>query len=337
MIKSDLPKILLITTGGTITMIREEEGGLAPCHNTEILSTYVPELNLIAKFDILPVIDVDSSNIQPEFWSKLAQIIYDRMPNYDGIVVTHGTDTMAYTAAALSFMIQELPKPIVITGAQVPLLDIGSDGRINLINAFRVATLDIAEVVIVFGSEIIRGTRAKKLSAFDIQAFTTVNEFPLGTIGLTIKLHGNYHKRSKRKPLLQNSLDPNVAKISVYPGLKPEIIEYLASTHNGIVIEGYGAGNIPTEGNSSLCNSIAQATSKNIPVVICTQCIVGSTELELYNVGRAALKAGAIPAMDMTPETTLVKLMWLLAQTKDISKIESMMQKSFVGEVHEIT
>lgn len=335
MSKPQQPRILLVSTGGTITMLSDGEGGLSPCADAGMLLERVPELRALAVVDVLPLVNVDSSNLQPGLWVRLAQAIYERMPFYDGFVVTHGTDTMAYTAAALSFLLQELPKPVVITGSQVPLEDLGSDGRSNLINAFRVATLDLAEVALVFGSLIIRGPRAKKTSVFDMQAFTSVNAPPLGSIGLTIRLQEPYRLRSKRKPLLRAFLDPDVAMVPAYPGIRPAVVEYLTSTHRGLVLEGFGSGNLPTEGEASLCPAIAAATGRGVPVVVCTQCMVGSTEMELYQVGRAALQAGAIPAMDMTPETTLVKLMWVLGQARDLPTVESMMLKSFVGEVHE--
>jgi L-asparaginase len=266
---------------------------------------------------------------------SLGRAIYQKIREYDGFVVTHGTDTLCYTSAALSFILQELNKPVVVTGAQVPLEEIGSDGRANLINAVRVAISELAEVAVVFGSLIIRGSRAKKTSVFDMQAFTSVNEIPLGTIGLSIKFNQSARVRMRKKPLLRAFLNDSVAMLQVYPGLKPEVLDFMAEKHDGIVLEGYGAGNLPNEKNS-LIPAIKKATEKNVPVVVCTQCIVGSTEMELYQVGRAALDAGAIPAMDMTPETTLVKLMWVLGQTDDLASVDSMMQKSFVGELHEV-
>lgn len=169
-----------------------------------------------------------------------------------------------------------------------------------------------------------------------MQAFISVNDVPLGTIGLAIRFNESARLRSRRKPMLRVFLNDNVAMVPVYPGMNPEIITFLASTHKGIVIEGYGAGNIPT-GEKSLIPAISAAISAGVPVVVCTQCIIGSTEMELYQVGRAALDAGAIPAMDMTPETTMVKLMWVLGQTTDVTTIDSMMQKSFIGELHEVS
>jgi L-asparaginase len=315
-------------------MLRDGTGALSPCEKAESLLEAVPELNSIARIELMPLANIDSSNIQPGLWIDIARAVYERMDSYDGFVVTHGTDTLSYTSAALSFMLQELPKPVVLTGAQVPLDDVGTDGRCNLINAVRVAAADLAEVCVVFGAQIIRGTRAKKTSAFDMQAVTSVKAVPLGNIGLFIQFNARVRTRGRRKALLQPFLDENVAMTTTYPGFKPEILDYLASTHAGIVLEGFGAGNIPTETNS-LVPAIRKASENGIPVVVCTPCIIGSTQMELYQVGRAALEAGAIPAMDMTPETTLVKLMWILGQTSDLATIDSMLRKSYVGELHE--
>lgn len=331
---SKKPRVLIVSTGGTITMLRDEKNSLSPCENASELIAKIPELEALAEINVLPLANIDSSNLTPKLWVAISKAIFQRIKEYDGFVIAHGTDTLCYTAAALSFMLQELNKPIILTGSQVPLEDIGSDGRSNLINAVRVAISELAEVAVVFGSMIIRGTRAKKLSAFDMQAFTSVNDNPLGSIGLSIKFNRGARFRSKKKPMLRAFLNENVALLKVYPAMKPEILDYFAEKHDGIVLEGYGAGNIPT-GEYSLVPSISRATAKNIPVVVCTQCVVGSTEMELYQVGRAALDAAAIPAMDMTPETTMVKLMWVLGQTDDIDTIDSMMQKNFVGEIHE--
>jgi len=329
------PRVLVLTTGGTITMIRNEEGFLSPCAEAGILLERMPELRNLADLDLVHLFNVDSSNVLPQNWVSIGEAIYRRIDDYDGFVVTHGTDTLCYTSAALSFFLQEIPKPIVVTGAQVPLDDIGTDARSNLVNAVRVATSEIAEVVVVFGTQVIMGTRAKKTSAFDMQAITSVNTQPLGNIGLSIKLNRIARARGRRRALFQPFLNENVAMVHLYPGFKPDILNYLSGTHEGVVLEGYGAGHIPTE-YRSLVPAIRAATAKSIPVVIGTQCIIGSTQMELYDVGRAALDAGAIPAMDMTPETTLVKLMWVLGQTGDLATVYSMMQKSFVGELHRV-
>jgi L-asparaginase len=329
------PKILIIKTGGTISMVRGTDGILSPLNDAVSLRKLVPELEMIAELDVLPLASIDSSNVQPDLWVKLAQAIYSCYDDYDGFVITHGTDTLAFTAVALSLMIQNIGKPVIITGAQVPLSEIGSDGRANLINAVRVASDDLAEVAVVFGTQIIRGGRAKKTSAFHLQAFTSVNDYPIGTIGLTVVFTDAAVRRAPRKPILNVALEPSVAMIPVYPGIKPEILSYLATTHKGIVLEGYGAGNIPTEG-TPLIPAIREAVARCVPVVVCTQCLLGSTDMQLYHVGRAALEAGAIPGMDMNEEAALVELMWALGQTRDMKSIESIMLKSYAGELRDI-
>lgn len=327
------PSVLLVTTGGTITMFAGEQGGFGPAGSASSILDRVPEIRAIADVEVLPLGDVDSSDIQPDFWAELARVIYESYERFDGFVVAHGTDTMVFSASALSFMLQELSRPIVFTGAQIPLSEIGSDGRSNLINAARVAVADLGEVCIVFGNQVIRGSRARKASAFDLYAFEAVKQPPIGRIGLTLQLAEHARRRGPtRLPLFQPELCPQVARVPVWPGMDPGIIEHLASTHAGIVIEGFGVGTIPTA-SRSLLPAIREATRAGVPVIICTQCIVGSTAMELYQVGLGALEAGAIPAMDMTPEATQVKLMWALGQTRDIRRIESMMTKDYVGEI----
>jgi L-asparaginase len=329
---SGKPRVLLVTTGGTITMTRGADGTLAPFQDARTLVSRVPELEQLAAIDLLPISNIDSSNLQPSLWPALAGAVHGRMDDYDGFVVAHGTDTMSYTAAAMTFMLHDLPKPVVLTGAQIPLDDIGTDAHCNIINAVRVAASDVAEVLVVFGTQVIRGARAKKMSVFDMQAVATVNERPLGEIGLYIKWRGDQTRRTARRALLQADLDPDVAMTSVYPGCRPEVIEHLAATHHGLVLEGYGAGNIPSE-DRSLIPAIRTASANGVPVVVCTQCVFGSTAMELYHVGRSALEAGAIAGYDMTPEAALVKLMWVLGRTRDLDEVRAMMQKPVAGEI----
>jgi len=327
------PRILLLTTGGTISMHRDASGALVADGAGSTLLEKAPEIARIADVTVLALCDEDSSSIQPAVWLDVAREVYDRYRDYDGFVITHGTDTMVYTAAALSFFLQELGRPVVLTGAQVPLDHVGSDGRANLVNAVRVASSDLAEVCIVFGNLVIRGTRARKVSAFDLQAFQSNNADPIATLGLTLKIAPHARQRAQhRRPLYQPALCPDVARLPVWPGMDPEIVSHLARNHAGIVIEGFGVGTLPT-GTRSILPAIREAVSRGVAMVVTTQCVVGSTALELYSVGRKALDVGAIPAIDMTPETTQIKLMWALGQSRNLRVVESIMLKDHAGEL----
>lgn len=329
-----LPRVLILTTGGTITMGQGPGGGLGPVDHAPGVVSRVPELGTVATLDCVSLANQDSSDVQPSFWVEIARAIYERYREFDGFVVTHGTDTMALSAAAVSFLLQELGKPIVFTGAQVPFGQVGSDGRTNIVNAVRVATSDLAEVCIVFGSQVIRGCRARKVSAFALEAFESIGELAIGTIGLSLRLAPHARRRSTvRRPLLVPAMRKEVARISVWPGIDPEVVRYLAHTHAGLVISGFGVGTLPSGPKASLLPVIAEATARGVPVVVTTQCAVGSTAMELYEVGRGALEAGAIPGMDMIREVALVKLMWALGQTDDAKTVESIMLKDYVGEI----
>ena len=327
------PRVLLISTGGTITMVQDRHGGFEPAEDDLPYLRVMPELGDLARIDTLRLANVDSANIEPSFWVEVAEAIADRYENFDGFVITHGTDTMVYTAAALSFFLQGLSKPIVLTGAQVPLVEIGSDARTNLVNAVRAAGSNLSEVCIVFGAFVIRGTRAQKTSAFDLQAFRSVNEIPIGTIGLELQFAPNALMAEDQSLRVSTSLCHEVARIPVWPGIDPTVISTLAHTHSGLVIEGYGLGSLPSDGERSIAPSIEDATKRGVPVVVTTQCILGSTAMGRYHVGRAALDAGAIPALDMTPECAQVKLMWALGQTRDLSEIRDILQRRYVGEI----
>lgn len=330
---SEKPKILHIATGGTIAMAKTPDGSMAPFQNAEELLAAIPQVREIADVHMVTLPEVDSSNISPEYWMDLARIVAKKYTEFDGFVITHGTDTMAYTASALAFMLQELDKPVAITGSQVAIGILGSDGPRNLINAFRVAASDCAEVVVVFGSRIIRGVRARKISAFAMEAFESINENPLGEIGISMRISRRAARRTGKRLLFTPTLDPLVAMATVYPGMEPALLEHMVATHHGLVLLGFGTGNIPTEGARSLRDTVRKATQNGIPVVVGTQCVLGSTNLGLYRVGKDILEAGAIPSVDMTPEATLVKLMWVLGQTRDMDRISSMMLKPYAGEI----
>ncbi len=328
--------ILLLLTGGTITMTKDEQGILKPAHDVhEIISTF-PKMQEIAEIEVLEVCDIDSSNMAPGIWQDLANHVCINYAQYDGFVITHGTDTLPYTATALSFALQNLNKPVILTGAQKPISELGSDSPFNIFNSFQVAAKGkIREVAIVFDTKIMRGNRTSKRHAKKIDAFWSP-QFPLlGEIGMDIRYFSFADHPLPAKPLeLVNSFDSQILSLDLFPGFDPQILYKLLETKNyhGVILRGFGIGNIPT--NTNLLAWIAQATAAQIPVILISPCPGGTTYLDLYETGTKPLKAGAISAWDMTLEAATVKLMWILGQTKNMVKIKELWQTNIAGELN---
>ncbi|MBX7143283.1 MAG: asparaginase [Oligoflexia bacterium] len=329
-------KLCLLICGGTITMVQDPRTKtLVPSTEIAELTKQVPELASIAKIDSLFVTNIDSSNMLPDTWVRIAEIIVQRAEQYDGFVVTHGTDTMAYTASAMSFLLQGLGKPVVFTGAQMPISEeFGSDARNNLVFAATFATQDIGEVCIFFGAELLRANRARKFSQFDFDAFKSFNTPAIGKIGIRPKLAEHRIRRALPSRLATPHLEQSVYLLKYFPGMKASIIPLIiAQGFRGIVIEGVGAGNLPSV--LDFAGEIKRATNSGVPVVMTTQCIVGAAEMYIYEVGKFAEQNGAISAFDMTPEAALTKLMWVLGQTSAIDDVRSLMQRNLAGEMSE--
>ncbi|MFA6376870.1 MAG: asparaginase [Candidatus Paceibacterota bacterium] len=326
-------RICFIYCGGTIGMVRKGDGLLGPAQNSGDLISLVPGLENLADFGYEFVADIDSTNMHLAIWKKLAQTIFDKYENYDGFVIAHGTDTMAYTASALSFALQNLAKPVVITGAQKPIIDLASDGQNNLINAAKVALLDVPEVCIVFGTKVLRGNRAQKRSESKLNAFWSPVALPIGCIAIEPEIAFDRVIRAQNKDLvLKPDFENEVIFYQIFPGLNGKYIESaLDGGCKGIILNSYGAGNIPN-GDYSLLPVIKKAVAADIPVVITTQCVEGSARL-MYEVGAAALEAGAISVRDMTSEAAATKLMWVLAQTQDMLEIKNIMRQNIAGEI----
>jgi L-asparaginase len=325
------PRIKLILAGGTIGMIRNPRThALQPTEDVGAILKIVPELQKEMTLHMERVMNIDSTNMKPEHWAEIAKTIEKDYDKYDGFVVAHGTDTMAYTASALSFALQNLSKPVVCTGALMPLNELGSDGRNNLIYACRIATFDIAEVCIVFGSRIFRGNRTTKYREAFFDVFESPNFPELGEIVRPIKLNPWRKKRRKRVPKFNSNFNNKVAVIKIFPGFDPAYIEHMIFHGiEGIVLEGFGPGNIP----GNLVETIKKDIHQGIPIVISTQMGHGTTNLEAYEVGYKALKAGAIEAKDMTTEACITKLMWCLGKTKNMASIRKMMGTDYAGEI----
>lgn len=323
-----MAKVLVIFTGGTIAMHPQT---LEPLIQVDALLGCVPELGYVADITTLQLFNVDSCELQPRHWSEIAHAIEAAYQDYDGFVVVHGTDTMVYTAAALSFMLQNLAKPVILTGSQIPLTSqLGSDARNNLIYALRFALADVAEVGIFFGAHLLRGNRARKVSAFDIEAFTTFGEEPLGSAGVDLRLNAGRIRRRARPLRFEPQVSSGIFLLKVWPGMPEGLLLKLAELElRGLVLEAYGMGNIPLQG--SLVQEIAALLDSGIPVVVCSQCAQGGTR-ELYPAGRKLKAVGAELVYNMTPEAAVVKLAWVRARTHNLKRIAGLMRRNLARE-----
>ncbi len=329
------PSLLLLYCGGTIGMRQDAKtSALKPQLTAEQLLKQNKQLMEEFSIETRTITNIDSTNMQPHHWTTIAESIAQEYLNFDGFVVTHGTDTMSYTASALSFALQNLGKPVVLTGSQVPPEILGSDAIGNLIHACQVATMDFAEVSIVFGTEILRGNRSMKVSESERNAFISPVFPKLGNIRLQPELsYSNIRRRHSGNVDLNSKFNGNVVVVKCVPGMSPGMIDsIIKSGVDGLILESFGPGNLPN-GENSLIPSIKMAQKRNIPVLISTQCIYGTTRMYLYEVGQDVLKLGVIPTRDMTPETTFVKLKWALGKTKDVEEIREIMERDIAGEV----
>lgn len=328
-------RILLLFTGGTIAQIYDSKiKAFRPPQTPTDLIQLAPELHELFEIGYKYIANIDSSNIQPEIWNKLAEAIYSEYDNYDGFVITHGTDTMSYTASALSFSLTNLGKPIVLTGAHLPPGVSGSDAKNNLSNAFHVASMNLAEVVIVFGSWIVRGNRSSKKDEGSLETIWSPIFPELGRIRMDIELWNfSPNRDNAKKPILMTGFEKKIMVFTAFPGLPPTFLEsILGDGIKGVIIRGFGPGNLPIFENS-LIESIKKFIAKKIPVVLGTQTAVGLTKLSLYETGVVAKQLGVISSEDMTLESTITKFMWTLHQTKDMEKIRVLMRKNIAGEI----
>lgn len=329
--KKGLKNILVLFCGGTISMHKNEKtGSLDIAHGADQLFKLEPRIIEIARIDVHFIDNIDSTNLDKKQWEKLVDVITDKYDKYDGFVITIGTNTMAYTSSALSFAFDQIGKPVVLTGAQIPAEIISTDGRNNIVNALRVATMDLSGVYVVFGSKIILGCRAKKISESKLDAFNTFQDSDFGEIAVGIKINKQAPK-SNGKPIKSiNGFDDNIISITLIPGLKNEYLRKLISQGiRGIVLRAYGTGDIPY----ALFDTLKSAQEKKIPVLVTTQCPGGATALGLNSVGMEALEYGVIQVFDMSMEAMTTKLMWLLHQNIPYDDIKKMMQTNLRGEV----
>lgn len=329
--------VLVLHTGGTIGMVDTPDGSttasaaLAPFLDDIVAGSH-GELPPIVFRELDPLID--SSNATPGTWSAIAETIFEHRDEHTGFVVLHGTDTMAYTSSALSFLLPAFGKPVVVTGSQIPIARARSDGRQNLLAALQVAARDdVPEVGLLFGKVLLRGNRATKMDASGFDAFESPRCVPLARIGVDIVVDHAMVRRPQGEPQLTAGKLANVAAVRLFPGFAASILANICQPPlQGLVIEAYGAGNGPSADREFLA-AIEDATSRGIVVVVVTQCVRGSVRPGAYVSGSALMRAGAVPGYDMTCEAALTKLAVLLGQGLDADVVASMMQRDLAGEL----
>ena len=314
-----MKKILLIGTGGTIAS-EVTESGLAPELTSAELLARIPAISGICDVDCIQILNLDSTDIGPRHWMMMARCIRERYDDYDGFVLTHGTDTMAYTAAALSYLVQGSPKPILLTGAQKPIGFDSTDSKINLTDALRCAAADLPGVSIVFNSRVILGTRARKTRTKSFQAFSSINYPNLGVLRDGVLLR-YIRQDCGAAPHFYDALNTHVALMKLTPGVDRAQADFLLERNDALIIESFGVGGLPEAGGFYECLGHWMAAGRI--VVLTTQVPSEGSDLGVYHVGHALKnRLGVLEAYDMTTEAVVAKLMWILARTRERAEVE---------------
>ena len=337
-----MSKVLLISTGGTITMVRDQHSGALVPADIETFKAYMPELFEgptdveIEAFSPL----LDSSDVNPAGWVRMAQTVYDRYDAYDGFVILHGTDTMSYSASALSFMLENLSKPVVFTGSQLPVGVLRSDAKENLMTAIEIAAAKdeegnaiVPEVTIYFEDRLFRANRTTKRNAEHFSAFNSYNYPALAKAGvhITYQPHLVHYSDPNAPLILHAQFDQNVAVLKLFPGIQQPVVRALLRTRGlkGVVLETFGAGNAPSD--KWLYRELKTAVDRGIIIVNKTQCNTGSVEMGLYAVSLNLMKAGVLSGHDITTEALLTKMMLVFGEDPEHAK--ELLSRDFCGEM----
>ncbi|WEG12857.1 asparaginase [Pullulanibacillus sp. KACC 23026] len=325
-----MKKILLLATGGTIASVERSEG-LVPGLSVEELLNFLPKSS-DSHVDGKILMNMDSTNLQPEQWVTIADAVNRHYHDYDGFVITHGTDTLAYTSAALSYMLQDLEKPVVLTGSQVPISFSKTDAKKNVSDAIRFASEAIGGVFVLFDGRVILGTRAVKMRTKSYDAFESINHPYVAYVnGNEVNYQWKPDRNSKTFTFKPN-LCTDVFLLKLYPGMKPETFDFLKDLYKGIIIESFGNGGLPFEGRS-LLSKIKELTEEGMPIVITTQCLEEGEDLLLYEVGRKVAQYQVILSGDMNTEAIVPKLMWALGQTQSLEQVKQIIETPLAGDL----
>ena len=335
--------ILLIYTGGTIGMIKDFETGALKAFNFDELLQNIPELKLLEhKIDTVSFErPIDSSNMKPEFWLQIAYLIEENYERYDGFVVLHGSDTMSYSSSALSFMFENLTKPVIFTGSQLPIGDLRTDAKENLITSIQIAGLQrygqpvINEVCLYFEYKLYRANRTTKINAEHFQAFSSPNYPALVESGvhLSVNHEALWKPNRRRKMKLHTGLNDQIVLIKIFPGINRSLLEHIFAKEDlkGVILETYGSGNAPTE--EWFVKLLKDSIAKGIIVVNVTQCSGGSVNMGQYETSSQLKKIGVVSGKDITTEAAVVKLMYLLAQDLSPKVFKTIFETSLRGEM----
>ncbi len=335
---TERPRVLLLHTGGTLAMRRGPDGSYAPAAGAlaaelealpELRRAPLPEVELL-EFEPL----LDSSDMRPEDWQRVAEALVERLPGVAGAVVLHGTDTMAYTAAALSFLLEGLDRPVILTGSQIPLVEVRSDGRENLITALLLACEPrLREVALYMNGRLLRGNRSTKVSSFGFDAFDSPNLPALAEVGVEVVWRDELLLPGVPGPVRAARLrHVSVVALRLFPGITGATLrQVLRDPVRGLVLETYGSGNAPSR-DADLLAALAEASARGVVIVNVTQCLRGTVRMDAYAAGRGLLEAGVVSGGDMTAEAALTKLSVLLSQDLDPAAVGARMAVDLAGE-----